>query len=250
RAHTFICTASPLSRLCRSSAQVRALSVQLGVARAQAERLSAERDKLLDLSNELRADLNRLASHEPAAPPSAHVRADDEGHARGHGRTEPADRVGALEVAVAALAEQNSQLVLELAPLRARGREVTHAARSGQPSGGLSSTALFGAEPLESVRASATSVGSSNRSADGRGARARLAETRISLAGNSTQLAGRPGPNSASERETASQHSARERERQRQRAEAARKRSLVPNYNRLLASEHELETDSQSPPRR
>lgn len=209
--------------------QVSGLQAQLAAARLSAERLSAERDRLLEISNNLRADLNRAAQPQPADGWAA-----PDGSERAHSA---AARVDALEAAMAALAAHNGQLLGELAPLRARAGEPERG------SGALSAEALEGGL----LRASVTSAGSSNRSADGRAARTRAGETRMTLAGSASQLAGRPALGSASERETASQQAARERERQRQRAEAARKRALVPNYNRLSLAEPDADDAGQEP---
>lgn len=224
-----------------SLAQLQALQAKLAASRASAERLSAERDRLLEISNRLRADLNRVAEAgdvsrgvDGSEPTALGSRASAMGLA---GEVTADVRVDALEAAMAALAAHTGQL----GPLRARAREHATAAHG---SGGAGSE-LLEVEPLESaLRASATSLGSSNRSTDGRGARTRAGEARITLAGSASMLAGRPVSGSASERETASQQSARERERQRQRADAARKRSLVPNYNRLSAAESEHKRDA------
>lgn len=195
-----------------------ALNARLASAHAHAERLSSERDKLLEISNRLRAELNLSAARAEggagseraaAAPPAPR---------------DQSQRVDALEQAMAALAAQNGQALREHAPTRAAPREQAGAADSG--------VELLHAEPSESARASLLSVGSFRsavRSSLGAG-------TDISLAGSASHLAGRPGSASASDRETVSQQTARARELQRQRAEASRKRSLVPNYAQLAAS--------------
>lgn len=217
-------------------AQLSALRAQLATSRLHAVRLSAERDKLLEISNRLRADLNRLAdqaAEDDGALPvllratAAAVRVEGVGGtARARDRAGRAGHAAAFGPATVSYAAPDDEPLAEFEPLRAR--EPAEASHSGMVA------ELLEIEQLEGVRASAASNSSLHRGADGGGtARAHASNARIALAGSAWQPAGRAGSGSASERETASQQSARERERQRQRAEAARKRSLVPNYNRL-----------------
>ena len=89
------------------------MRAQLDEARADIKRLAGERDKLLDLSNLLKSDLNKVVSdRERAAHIRAHAPAPSASPVRGGGGD---DRLGAIEREMAALSAQNAVLRNELA---------------------------------------------------------------------------------------------------------------------------------------
>lgn len=101
---------------------------ELAAAHAQVTHLLAERDKLLDLSNQLRADLNRSAHYSDSgrgAPPepAPRQRAQEPPHVEYvHAAPVAAgtSRMGQLESALVALSEQNAALTREMRALSAR----------------------------------------------------------------------------------------------------------------------------------
>lgn len=247
-----------------------ALRAQLEAARAHAQRLTAERDKLMEISNMLRADLNALRDAEATAgAEGARARAADAqragggpgreaGRERGEEATAalpPATRIDALEAAMEALSAQNGRLQAELAGWREAAEHVPSAVGvlTATPlgdghGGGWAGGVGRAASGLDAaLRASLHSSASARTSADSAAAgRARLAETRLALDGAPTARGARPGSaaRTMSERETSSQLDARARETARKRAELARRRAQVPNYGAMMLGA----ADASSPP--
>ncbi|KAL1514532.1 hypothetical protein AB1Y20_003629 [Prymnesium parvum] len=225
---------------------VRELQAKLKTCEADHSRLVAEREKLMEISNMLRADLNRVLSESPA-PPSSTI-AIERAEREVAGRYEA--KLGQIESSMRQLVSQNRSLKEELhrwtasepdewrASRRAisTSRSFDRAQSDGEAEEGEEEEEYGEAWRGEARRPRSAAGGGEVSGARAR-ARAKLEEAKSSLLLSGTTAprvscgARASAPPSNSSRATESQTRARLQDIQRKRADLSRRRGSVRNYN-------------------